>query len=217
LGPDHLPAIVHALPDWLGTALIGAVIAALAYVSKLVLEGLSKRNATRREHRANLVALQSLLLASKVVYIIQRALVVRLCQEILSAHPAIGVTYDRILAEGYKFLDERQRLEHGLIRNYTIYSLGPLNIGMSNWLSEDTHFKGATKKGKAKELSRALLRLEAHLILWRGKYEFWIPPTPENAIVYMDDEERHGLGFPAGIETLVAEHTGSEIELTPAT
>jgi hypothetical protein len=132
LGSDHLPAVVFALPDWLGTALIGAAIAAMAYVSKLVLEGLSKWFATRREHRAKLVALQSLLLASKVVYIIQRALVVRLCEEILSTHPGIGVTYDRILAEGYKFLDERQRLEHGLIRNYTIYSLRLLNIGMSD-------------------------------------------------------------------------------------
>jgi hypothetical protein len=115
------------LPVWLITPLIAAVIAALAYVSKLAIEGLFKWNATRRGRRAKLVALQSLLLASKIVFDIQNALVARLCKEIQKAHPEIDGTYDRILAAGYKFLDERQKLEHGLIRNYTSNCLRPLN------------------------------------------------------------------------------------------
>jgi hypothetical protein len=202
------------LPEWLGTLLVGAVIAALGYVSKLAIEGLSKWNTTRRERRAKLVALQSLLLASKAVFEIQNALVERLCKEIQNAHPNIVGTYDRILAAGYAGMDERQKLEHGLIRNYTSNCLLPLNVAMINWLSADTYFKGAGRQGNTKNLSRALQRLEAHLILWRAKYEFWIPNKPEHAIVYMTDEEGHGIGFPKGIETLVAQITGGTIEPT---
>ncbi len=203
-----------SLPEWLGTPLIGAVIAALGYVSKLAIDGLSKWKTVRRERRAKLVALQSFLLASKTVFDIQNALVERLCREIHNAHPDVDGTYDRILAAGYALLDERQKLEHGLIRNYTSNCLHPLNVEMINWLSADTYFKGAGKKGKTKKLSSALQRLEAHLILWRAKYEFWIPSKPEHAIVYMADEEGHGISFPKGIEALVAEITGGTIELT---
>ena len=202
-------------PEWLGTLLVGAVVAALGYVSKLAIEGLSKWNTTRRERRAKLVALQSLLLASKAVFEIQNALVERLCKEIQNAHPNIVGTYDRILAAGYAGMDERQKLEHGLIRNYTSNGLLPLNVAMINWLSADTYFKGAGRRDNAKNLSRALQRLEAHLILWRAKYEFWMN-KPEHAIVYMDDEKADGIGFPKGIEALVAQITGGTIEPSPS-
>jgi len=58
------------------------------------------------------------------------------------------------------------------------------------------------------------MRLEAHLILWRGKYEFWIPSILENAIFYVNDEQKTRTGVPNGIETLIAKFTGSEIDLT---
>jgi hypothetical protein len=202
------------LPEWLGTLLVGALIAAFGYVSKLAIELLSKWEATRRERQARLVALQSLLLASKSVFDIQNAMVGRLCDEIREQHPEIGGTYDRILASGYAHMNERQKLEHGLIRNYTSSCLLPLNAQMIDWLSADTYYKGAGRRGAAKDLSGALQRLEAHLILWRAKYHFWKPDKPEHAIVYMADEEGHGISFPKGIEALIARITGGTIEPT---
>jgi hypothetical protein len=200
------------LPGWFGTALVGAVIAAIGYVSKLAIEGLFKWSATRRARRAKLVALQSLLLASKRAFEIQNELVQRLCMEICAANEEIGGTYDRVLAKGYVVMDERQKLEHGLIRNYTSNCLFPLNIQIIDWLSKDDYFKGGGRRRNAKNLSVALQRLEAHLILWRAKYEFWIPDKPEHAIVYMADENAHGIGFPTGIEALIARITGGVVD-----
>jgi hypothetical protein len=37
------------------------------------------------------------------------------------------------------------------------------------------------------------------------KYETWIPRNPKHALVYMADEQQHGLGFPDGIDQLVDE------------
>jgi hypothetical protein len=201
------------VPEWLGTPLVAALIAATGYVVKLVIDGVSNWNRQRRERRAKLVALQSFLLASGAVYGIQITLIRSLCAEIQEAHPEINGGYDQILAAGYPLLNERQKLRHGLIRNYTIHCLYPLNVEMINWLSADTFFKGAGKEGSWKYLSIALQQLEAHLILWRAKYKFWIPDKPERAIVFMADEEHEGIGFPVGIEALIRAVTGGKLQL----
>lgn len=196
------------VPDGLGKALIGAVIAALGYVAKLATDGIIGWNTLRRARRAKLVELQSLLLVSRRVYQIQNELVQRLYKEIGAEHGHIQGTYDDVLAEAHPLLDEKQRLMHGLIRNYTIHCIMPLNARMTEWLAGDTYFKGAGRQGSAMDLSVALQRLEAHLILWRAKYEFWIPNRPERAIVYMVDENKHGVGFPKRIEAVIARVTG---------
>jgi hypothetical protein len=101
-------------------------------------------------------------------------------------------------------LDDRQKLEHGVIRNYTSNCLYPLNLQIIDWLSKDDYFKGGGRQQQAKELSVRLQTLFAHLVLWRAKYEFWIPSRPERAIVYMADEDAHGISFPTGIEDLIS-------------
>jgi hypothetical protein len=201
------------LSAWFGTPLGAALLAAVGYVTKLAVDGISSWNKARRERRAKLVIVQSLLLASKAVFDIQKKLVCELCVEIGKAHSEINGSYDRILAAGYPLLNERQKLRHGLIRNYTIHGLHPLNMEMLSWLAADTFFKGAGKRGAWNALSVALQQLEAHLMLWRAKYEFWIPNKPEHAIVYMADEEQEGIGFPIGIETLIRVVTGGKLRI----
>jgi hypothetical protein len=208
-----MPAAILQLPAWLGTALIGALVASVAYVAKLVMESLSKWMTARRERRERLVTLQSLLLASGVTHLILRKLVRRLCDEIRRERPDIDGPFDQILAAGFAFLNERQKLEHGLIRSYTTECIRPLDVEMIKWLTADTYFKGESRSESLGALAQALQKLEAHLVLWRAKYEFWIPDKPERAIVSMSDEERHGVEFPKGIEKLVAKITGSTMEL----
>jgi hypothetical protein len=108
-------------------------------------------------------------------------------------------------------MDEQQKLIHGLIRAYTMNAMRPLNLAMIDWLARDTYFKGHTGTGSADDLASNLQTLEAHLLLWRAKYEFWIPDKPERAIVYMLDEGGHGAGFPTGIEQLIEKVTGGPI------
>lgn len=200
--------------SWLIAPLVAAIIAAVGYVAKLAVETAINWSRARREQRARLVALQSLLLSSNAVFGIQNKLVRRLCAEITSAHPEIGGSYDQILATAYPILNDRQKLEHGVIRHYTSNCLLPLNSQMSAWLSNDTYFKGGGKARSSKSLSNILQQLEIHLFLWRAKYDLWIPSRPEHALVYLADEAEHGLGFPSGIEALVADETGSTINLT---
>jgi hypothetical protein len=40
--------------------------------------------------------------------------------------------------------------------------------------------------------------------LWRDKYTVWMK-NEKHCVVYLDDEERHGVSFPKGIEDLVDE------------
>ncbi|MBR0908607.1 hypothetical protein [Bradyrhizobium japonicum] len=195
---------MQQIPGWLSTALIGAVIAALGYVSKLAIESALQWRAARTARRAQLVHLLSLLLATRKAFIIQNALARRLCDEITRAHPELDGSYDNVLAHGYPSLDDRQKLEHGVIRNYTSNCLYPLNLQIIDWLSKDDYFKGGGRQQQAKELSVRLQTLFAHLVLWRAKYEFWIPSRPERAIVYMADEDAHGISFPTGIEDLIS-------------
>ena len=162
-----MPAAVLQLPAWLGTALIGALVASVAYVAKLVMESLSKWMTARRERRARLVTLQSLLLASGVTHLILRKLVRRLCDEIRRERPDIDGPFDQILAAGFAFLNERQKLEHGLIRSYTTECIRPLDVEMIKWLTADTYFKGESRSESLGALAQALQKLEAHLALAR--------------------------------------------------
>lgn len=196
------------VPEGVEAALFGAVIAAVGYVGKLLIETGVKWNANRLARRARLVDLLSLLLASKKAFEIQNELVFRLCEKIRSGHPAIDGPYDEVLAQGYPLLDEQQKLEHGLIRHYTTDCIHPLNLQTVDWLSKDDHFKGRGRTRAQRELSGKLQALFAHLMLWRAKYDFWIPNRPERAIVYLEDENRHGIGFPTGIEELIARAAG---------
>ena len=63
------------VPQWLRDPLLAAVIAALGYVAKLLIEEVTRWQARRSERRARLVALQSQLLATRRVFEIQNELV----------------------------------------------------------------------------------------------------------------------------------------------
>ena len=188
-------------------AVIGAVVAALGYIGKLLVESVIQLKDRWLERRARLVKLQSLLLTSRSIFLVQRDLAdnVSLDVEDRVREKIDAVGYDEILAAAFQFdfLNEQQKAAHGLIRSYTMNAIRPLNSKMMDWLSEDTYYK--SKDGK---LGEALRRLEAHLVLWQSKYDFWIPPNPERVLVFLADEHNHGIGFPTGIETLLAKVTG---------
>ena len=187
------------IPEWLATAAVGAVIAALGYVSKLAIEGWQALRQRRRGYFASLVQLESLLRASRVSFRIQREHRNRLHDLIRANHPEVPADggFEREFSLAYpKFSPEEKQL-HELIRSITINSMKPANDEISSWLKNDTYFKAQRQRdGTRTTLAKKLADLEAHLILWHAKYPVWIPDHPEHALVYMVDEERHGLGFP---------------------
>jgi len=191
--------------DWFGTAVLGAIIAALGYVLKLMIEFYQSFLEKRRLHRSQLVELRSLLRASKVAFRIQNNHARNLTKLVHSTVPngldAEG--YEQIMSSAFKHMTEEQRELHSLIRSITENALYPTNQAILAWLKNDTYFK-AQRNSLAEELSK----LEAHLILWRAKYEAWIPNDKRHALVYMADEKKHGLRFPSKIDKLVDQQTG---------
>jgi hypothetical protein len=102
-----------------------------------------------------------------------------------------------------QFTPEETEL-HAIVRSITEHALRPLNQQMSNWLANDIDFRTARgAEGKRGQLANKLNLLDSHLLLWHAKYEAWIPANRSHALVYMADEEQHGVGFPRGIERLV--------------
>jgi hypothetical protein len=112
--------------------------------------------------------------------------------------------YDRMFSKAYSVFTPDEKELHAIIRSLTMYSLRPTNQSLLNWLKSDTYFKAQKpSQGILGELAEKLATLEAHLILWHAKYKAWIPGTPEHALVYLADEEKHGIGFPSGIDDVV--------------
>lgn len=201
-----------AVPEWLGTAVAGAVIAALGYVGKTVADTVGRWRKARAKERVRLLQLASLLRASRTIFLSQRDLVKRLqnsLNERLPTKPAPGMGYERQFSESYAFFTDEERELHKLIRSMTEHGLRPLNLAMSQWLDGDIKYRNATDAGTLQgRLAVKLNQLDAHLRLWNAKYAAWIPEYPEHALVYLADEEKHGLGFPPGLDQAVAEVLG---------
>ena len=195
------------VPDWLGAAVIGAVVAALGYVGKLIIESWQGIREAQNARRARLVELQSLLRAAWVSFAVQNNHAKRLLSMIREKHPDLIETeegYERTFSKAYKAFTQDEKELHAIIRSITVHSLRPTNQSLSNGLKNDTYFKAQKlSKGILGELAGKLSVLEAHLILWHAKYETWIPDTPEHSLVYLADEEEHGIGFPSGIDEVV--------------
>ena len=193
--------------DWLSKTLWGAVIAALGYVGKLVSDSWLERQRSKRERRTHLIELQSLLRATKVSFVVQNQHARRLKSMLQEHTPGLdtGGGYDRAFAESWSAMVPKEKELHSLIRSITVNSLRPGNSALTAWLSRDSYFKAQYGKRNALgALADKLAELQTHLILWHAKYEMWIPDHPEHSLVYLADEEDHGIGFPGDLDPTVA-------------
>ncbi|MFZ5910703.1 MAG: hypothetical protein ACOYYU_11880 [Chloroflexota bacterium] len=197
------------LPEWLGTAVVGAVVAAIGYVAKLIVEWLAQVNEKRRARRARLAALYSLLRAGRVAVVIQAKHRDRLQALIEARDPmlvesTIAQGYDKVFETVYAGMTSEERVLHVMIRTITENTLHPINNLLLEWVRNDDYFKAHTwGRGNRKALADNLSLLEAHLVLWLAKYKVWIPEHPEHALVYMADEQDHGVGFPNRLQDAV--------------
>ena len=195
------------IPEWLGAAIATGIIAAVGYIAKQILDWRTTIRATKAAQFARLVQLQSLLRAGWVSFVIQNDHAMRLIAMVEQNHDDLitqGEGYERTFARAYPNLTSEEQELHSIIRSITIHSLRPTNQSLSEWLKNDVYFKAQWhRKGIGNELARKLADLEAHLILWQAKYEAWIPNTPGHALVYLADEEEHGLRFPKGLDQIV--------------
>jgi len=213
------------VPEWLAVALVTAALAALGFIGKQVHEWIVTVNAARRTRRARLVTLLSLLNGTAAVRRVQDELRDRLFKAVTGRAPGsserTGSGYEAALAAAFPDMSNEQKQLHSVIRGYTLHGLRPLNEAMSQWLQADTEFKLARARTRIlpgrrrvySELASQLAALEPHLLMWLAKCAVWMPGTREHALVYLADEEKHGVPFPHHIERTIERALG--IAVTP--
>jgi hypothetical protein len=189
--------------------LTGALVAALGYVGKLVVESVQHWRAEQARSRVRLHQLKALLRASHTAFLVQNDLAVRLARQVQARFPDEAPArqgFEQLFAHYHDRFTVEEADVHRVIRGYTDHALHPLNEALLHWLRDDAEYRITQgKTGKAAELALLLNRLDEHVILWLAKYEAWLPDQPAHALVYLDDEERHGVGFPRGLDDAVDE------------
>jgi hypothetical protein len=193
--------------DGVGPAIVGAIIAASGYVGKLVVDVVLDFRKRERDRRSQLVELRSLLRTAKTSFIIQNQHATRLLSMLRQSDPQSPVEtvgYERMFASKYVSFFPEQKELHDIIRGITIHALKPTNTAILNWIQRDAYFRGQRRsEQQIGSLPECLSDLHTHLLLWLAKYETWIPDKPEHALVYLDDEQKHGVGFPKQLDGLV--------------
>lgn len=193
------------LPSWLGTAIIGAIIAVLSFMAKAAYEWFEDIQERRNKRRARLVELISMLRAEFATYQVQSFNRDRLKRLILERDNQLEDVkkygFESLFSIAYQDMTMEEKELHILVRSYTINSIRPLNLAVVEWIKKDNYFKISRKEhGLRGEVGAMLAQLDAHLLMWEAKYKIWIPDRPDHALVYLDDEKQHGIPFPAGIE-----------------
>jgi hypothetical protein len=187
-------------PFWAAPALLAAFIAALGFVGKTTAELILQVREAARDRRSRLTELYALLRAGDAAFAAQRQLIKRLAAQLRSRLPetsALPPGVDRLFVATYAVMNEEERQLHALIRAITVHTFRPLNQSLLEWLRTDRYFRATPLSHRhLGKLAVFLAQLEAHLVLWVAKYEAWISDQPEHALVFLADEEKHGVGFP---------------------
>lgn len=197
----------NLVAPWLGTAVIGAIIAFLGFLGTKIVGIFENYRKEKTRQRASLVELNSLLNASYDIFCKQNELVQKLSAILLSKYELQipeERSYESIISNAFSHFNKEEAELHAVIRGYT-FSLKDINQDCLNWLRKDTVFKAANNSSNEsrRKLADKLLELESHLYLWMGKYNAWIPGFPEHSLVYLADEAHHGKAFPKGIEDVL--------------
>lgn len=197
-----------APPFWAAPALLAAAVAALGFVGKTIVDLVLRLQDAARERRSRLTELYALLRAGDVAFAVQRKLRNRLADELRARLPEttnLPPGFDRLFAATYARMNAEEQQLHLLIRTITVHTFRPLNQALLEWLRADRYFRAVSPSHhRLGSLALFLAQLEAHLVLWIAKYEAWIPDHPEHALVFLADEEKHGVGFPKNGTSILA-------------
>jgi len=212
-------------PHWVLTTFVGLLCGAVGFVAKDQYASWRSAQDEIRSRQADelsaLVKLSSLLEESYSLFQDQNYKARRLHQMLRENHP--GEFGERCAGKacGFDeafslmadlFANEEAELQK-LIRSTTMNSQRRVNAEMMEWLKADASFTPLEQRTPPRQqLAKQLDTLKLHLNLWFDKYQAWIPNDAKRSLVYLADERRDGVGFPAGIKDTV----GEVIETWPA-
>lgn len=205
---NTFPPSLDNIPAWLGTAVIGAIFAALGYVATSLIRVAIDLRKRQRDRRSQLIELRSLLRASHASFKIQKKHLDQLLESVKKRNPKFDQgskdTYEDVFARAYSSFTPEEKELHQMIRAITIHALKPTNESMLVWLQHDQYFRGQKQSNRLLgELPDQLAELQTHLLLWLAMYEFWIPNEPKHSHVFLADERNLGIEFPTRIDQLV--------------
>lgn len=200
------------IPEWLMTTLTTGLTAALGVAGKYVWDYAMEKRALRQTRIAKLEKLKGLLNESNGLFNMQNKLVCRLALDVQTRLNPSGslvettVGYEAFFVQNYDAFTEVEKDSHAMIRATTLNSINRVNDEMLKWMEDSLDLKSNTvkclKKTCGKELGDALSQLELHLNLWQDKFAIWMK-NEKHCVVYLADEEHHGVGFPKEVGALV--------------
>lgn len=186
----------------------GATLGAIGYVVRSLHGWWVAKQDRRADLAARLHGLATLLHTSGSLFDVQAGQRNRLSDILKRNHPneiSLDLGYDATFQQLYDHFTAEEAELDGIVRAMTEFGLRPVNKAISEWLERDTIFKtGMSPMRGRQNLALWLHQLELHLTLWHAKYEYWMPDR-KHALVYLADEEAHGVGFPNGVESVVEE------------
>jgi hypothetical protein len=196
------------MPHWLGTAIVGGVSAAIGFLAKELWRYWKKHRESEQARRLRLEQLDGLLDESGSLFRSQRAQARRLFESIERYHISAvkpGLSLDQVFSLAFSQFSPEEAQLHAIIRGVTATSLRRINVEMAHWLKGDNWFKRAHHSPQLDRLSKELRQLELHLNEWHAKFSSVFEDDKTLALNYLADEQKHGTGFPIGIEKVVQE------------
>jgi hypothetical protein len=113
---------VNELPEWVGTAVLGAVLAVLGYVGKGLAEWLGTLRAAEKARRARLAELLALIRAGDAAFKVQWDIRNKLAASIQARDPVLagsGHSFDRLFALAFPSMTVEERELFDVVRAYT--------------------------------------------------------------------------------------------------
>jgi hypothetical protein len=200
------PSVAVAPENWIGKTVIGVLLAIAGYFGKTLHNWLKTKKEAKRNAKSEMEKLAALLKESGTLFTDQnykarrlmRRLEIRLGNEV-PAHLGFDETFYRLFS---RFEPEEREL-HGLIRSTTMNSLRRVNSLMGEWLDRNLDFRRSDKSSPDREeLAIELEELRLHLNQWQDKYAAHMEDQ-RRCLVYLDDEKKHGAGFPKNLEPVL--------------
>jgi hypothetical protein len=198
---------LSALPEWLRTAIVGAVSGALGFFGKELWSWWNKQRDKKQGQRARLEQLDRLLDESGSLFSSQRAQAQRLLEGIERSQASCiqpNLSLDQIFSRAFANLTPEELRLHAVIRGVTATSMKRVNSEIADWLRRDDFFTATTHSAAQLEhLAEELRKLRLHLDEWHSKFSSVFELDRTVALNYLADEQEHGTGFPVGIESVV--------------
>lgn len=215
--PTTRPGARTTQHEWLWRTLIAAVFSILGTVIGVIAkDAYESWRQTEHQERAAAEAslealreLSSLLDESYRIFTVQNGQAERLLQLLKRNHARqlpSDAGYDETFYVMHAHFNRQEAALQRLIRSTSMNSQRRVNLAMSQWLQRAPAFLHDNQPDPQRAALAAQLRmLQLHLNQWHDKYDAWIPGDPKRSLVYLADEEAHGVGFPPGLEDLVRE------------